>query len=244
MIYKDRMETLSVTIPIDVMEWVDKNGDLGEMVRTLLDQRMNKEAEFFIPEYKKPRRPHRGRPRKDEDPNYVPPVKRPRGRPPKSKEEKVLKEAKNKLDESKIIDIECDHIRIQEIKKIIYRGLEIYAVKRSTDYSDAECALLDRTNTAWWCGYVEVPIGMYSLLKPRGYLDITLSDLNSYNLAHVHGGYTYLDNGIPLVLDDNQRSFLGWDYRHYLDTEDCVTYQEILKEGIKVVDSMKEFQST
>ena len=97
MIYKDRMETLSVTIPIDVMEWVDKNGDLGEMVRTLLDQRMNKEAEFFIPEYKKPRRPHRGRPRKDENPNYVPPVKRPRGRPPKSKEEKVLKETKNKI---------------------------------------------------------------------------------------------------------------------------------------------------
>ena len=105
MIYKDRMETLSVSIPIDVMEWVDKNGDLGEMVRTLLDQRMNKEAEFFIPEYKKPRRPHRGRPRKDEDPNYVPPVKRPRGRPrknpienlSKSKEEKVLKETKNEI---------------------------------------------------------------------------------------------------------------------------------------------------
>ena len=97
MIYKDRMETLSVTIPIDVMEWVDKNGDLGEMVRTLLDQRMNKEAEFFIPEYKKPRRPHRGRHRKDEDPNYVPPVKKPRGRPPKSKEEKISKEAKNEI---------------------------------------------------------------------------------------------------------------------------------------------------
>ena len=97
MIYKDRMETLSVSIPIDVIEWVDKNGDLGEMVRTLLDQRMNKEAEFFIPEYKKPRRPHRERPRKDEDPNYVPPVKRPRGRPPKSKEEKVLKETKNEI---------------------------------------------------------------------------------------------------------------------------------------------------
>ena len=97
MIYKDRMETLSVTIPIDVMEWVDKNGDLGEMVRTLLDQRMNKESEFFIPEYKKPRRPHRGRPRKDEDPNYVPPVKKPRGRPPKSKEEKISKEAKNEI---------------------------------------------------------------------------------------------------------------------------------------------------
>ena len=34
-----------------------------------------------------------------------------------------------KLDESKIIDIECDHIRTLEVKKITYRGLEIYAVK-------------------------------------------------------------------------------------------------------------------
>ena len=97
MIYKDRMETLSVSIPIDVMEWVDKNGDLGEMVRTLLDQRMNKEAEFFIPEYKKPRRPHRGRPRKDEDPNYVPPVKKPRGRPKKNPMENLSKSGEENL---------------------------------------------------------------------------------------------------------------------------------------------------
>ena len=99
MIYKDRMETLSVSIPIDVMEWVDKNGDLGEMVRTLLDQRMNKEAEFFIPEYKKPRRPHRGRPRKDEDPNYVPPVKRLRGRPRKNPIENLSKSEMEKDEE-------------------------------------------------------------------------------------------------------------------------------------------------
>ena len=99
MIYKDRMETLSVSIPIDVMEWVDKNGDLGEMVRTLLDQRMNKEAEFFIPEYKKPRHPHRGRPRKDEDPNYVPPVKRPRGRPRKNPIENLSKSEMEKDEE-------------------------------------------------------------------------------------------------------------------------------------------------
>ena len=99
MIYKDRMETLSVSIPIDVMEWVDKNGDLGEMVRTLLDQRMNKEAEFFIPEYKKPGRPHRGRPRKDEDPNYVPPVKRPRGRPKKNPIENLSKSEMEKDEE-------------------------------------------------------------------------------------------------------------------------------------------------
>ena len=99
MIYKDRMETLSVSIPIDVMEWVDNNGDLGEMVRTLLDQRMNKEAEFFIPEYKKPRRPHRGRPRKNEDPNYVPPVKRPRGRPRKNPIENLSKSEMEKDEE-------------------------------------------------------------------------------------------------------------------------------------------------
>ena len=99
MIYKDRMETLSVSIPIDVIEWVDKNGDLGEMVRTLLDQRMNKEAEFFIPEYKKPRRPHRGRPRKDEDLNYVPPEKRPRGRPRKNPIENLSKSEMEKDEE-------------------------------------------------------------------------------------------------------------------------------------------------
>ena len=152
------------------------------------------------------------------------------------------------FDELEIIDIECNNIRTKEIKKIIYRGLEIYAIKRFTDYSYAKCALFDITNTKWWCGYVEVPLAMYSLFKPRGYPDEAildeLDDPNSYDLVHVHGGYTYIDNGIPLVLNDNQRLFLGWDYNHWPDTEDCVTYQEILKEGMKVVDSMQEFQTT
>ena len=97
MIYDKKLKKLTLSIPIDVMEWVLKNGDLSDIVRKILDQRMNKEAELFIPEYKKPKRPHRGRPRKDEDPNYVPPVKKPRGRPPKSKEEKISKEAKNEI---------------------------------------------------------------------------------------------------------------------------------------------------
>lgn len=153
-----------------------------------------------------------------------------------------------KLDESKIIDIECDHIRIKKIKKIIYRGLEIYAVKRFTDYSYAKCALFDITNTKWWCGYVEVPLGMYKLFKPRGYPDEEILDEldnpNSYDLVHVHGGYTYAAYGIPLVLDDNQRLFIGWDYNHWPDTEDCVTYQEILQEGMKVIDSMLAPKST
>ena len=98
MLYDEKLNKLTLSIPIDVMEWVLKNGDLSDIVRRILDQRMNKEVEFFIPEYKKPRRPHRGRPRKDEDPNYVPPVKRPSGRTPKSREEIVPVEHKATMD--------------------------------------------------------------------------------------------------------------------------------------------------
>lgn len=147
-----------------------------------------------------------------------------------------------KPSESNIIGVECSGVNVKEIKKMIYRGLEIYAVKRSTDYSYVECELLGRGNRAWWCGYVEVPLAMYSLFKLRGYPDEAildeLDDPNSYDLVHVHGGYTYIDNGIPRVLDDNKRLFLEWDYNHWPDTEDCVTYQKVLKEGMKVIESM------
>lgn len=147
-----------------------------------------------------------------------------------------------KPSESNIINLKCNSINVKEIKKTVYRDLEIYAVKRSTAYSNTECAWLDGTNTAWWCGYVEVPLAMYSSFKPRGYLDeeilYRLADPYSYNLEVVHGGYTYLDYGIPCVLADNQRIFLGWDYNHSEDTESCVTYDEIINEGKKVIDSM------
>ena len=147
-----------------------------------------------------------------------------------------------KINDSGIIDIECNGINVKEIKKTVYRDLEIYAVKRSTAYSNTECAWLDGTNTAWWCGYVEVPLAMYSSFKPRGYLDedilYRLADPYSYNLEVVHGGYTYMDYGIPLVLADNQRIFIGWDYNHSEDTESCVTYDEIINVGKKVIDSM------
>ena len=144
--------------------------------------------------------------------------------------------------ESNIIDIECNDIHIKEVKKITYRDLDIYAVKRSAGYSDAKCALLDITNRAWWCGYVGVPLSIHNLFKPKGYLDEAilskLDNPNSYNLANVHAGYTYIAYGIPLVLDDNRRMFLGWDYNHCCDTEDCVTYNDIIDEGKKVVDSL------
>ena len=146
-----------------------------------------------------------------------------------------------KLDESKIIDIECDHIRTKEVKKITYRDLEIYAVKRSI----GEKLGIYSIPTAWWCGYVEVPVDIHKLFKPKGYFDETILDeLDDPNLADVHGGYTYAAYGIPHVLDDNKRLFIGWDYNHWPDTEDCVTYQEILKEGMKVIDSMLAPKST
>lgn len=155
-----------------------------------------------------------------------------------------------KLDESKIIDIECDHIRTKEIKKIIYRGLEIYAVKRSIDISETERALIHELNTAWWCGYVEASQEMNDSFGGKRCFEDNIIKLSSgnktkkYELAHVHGGYTYAACGIPLVFDDNKRLFIGWDYNHWPDTEDSVTYQEILKEGMKVIDSMLAPKST
>ena len=89
MIYKEKLNKLTLSIPIEVAEWTLQKGDLSEFLREILDQKMSKKTELFVPDYKKSKRPTRGRPRKDEDPNYIPPVKRPRGRPPKSKEEKV-----------------------------------------------------------------------------------------------------------------------------------------------------------
>ena len=153
-----------------------------------------------------------------------------------------MNERAMKPSESSVVDVECNGRTVKEIKKIVYRGLSIYAVKRSTDFSDTECALLDRTNVAWWCGYVEVPVDMHNLFKPKGYLDEAildeLDDPNKYNLASAHGGYTYIDYGIPLVLDNNQEVFLGWDYNHFYDEGTCVTYNDIIDEGKRVVDSM------
>ncbi len=145
-----------------------------------------------------------------------------------------------KPSEPDIIDVPCNSIKTLEIKKTVYRGLDIYAVKRSIDVSNTSYWY----NTAWWCGYVEVPADMRNLFSPKGYLDDSildeLGDPYKYNLAGVHGGYTYIDYGIPRVLDGDQRIFLGWDYNHCYDTEACVTYDDVINEGKEVVDSMLE----
>ena len=159
----------------------------------------------------------------------------------KLKEEKTMKPS-----EPDIIDVECNDMYVKEVKKMVYRDSEIYAVKRSTAYSDAECALLDITNRAWWCGYVEVPLDMRNSFQSKGYLDDSilyeyeLDNPKRYNLAGVHGGYTYIDYGIPRVLVGDQRIFLGWDYNHCYDTEAYVTYNDVINEGKRVVDSMLE----
>lgn len=143
-----------------------------------------------------------------------------------------------------IIDVECNDTKIKQVKKMVYRDLEIYAVKRSINCSDLGFGLFSWSNTEWWCGYVEVPEDMHNLFKPEGYLDKTildeLDDPDSYDLAHVHEGYTYIGHRIPRVLDDGPKLFLGWDYNHCGDTGDCVTYDAIINEGKRVIDSMLE----
>lgn len=97
MIYKEKLNKLTLSIPIEVAEWTLQKGDLSEFLREILDQKMSKKTELFVPDYKKQRRPTRGRPRKDEDPNYVPPVKRPRGRPKKNPMENLSKSGEENL---------------------------------------------------------------------------------------------------------------------------------------------------
>ena len=145
---------------------------------------------------------------------------------------------------SEIIDVECNDAAIKEVKKMVYRDLEIYAVKRSINCSDLSFGLLFGSNTEWWCGYVEIPEDMHNLFKPEGHLDETildeLDDPDSYDLAHVHEGYTYLDYGIPLVVDKDHRLFLGWDYNHCCDIGADVTYNDVIDDGKRVIDSMLE----
>lgn len=141
-----------------------------------------------------------------------------------------------------IIDVECNDAAIIEVKKMVYKNLEIYAVKRSIDCSDLGFGLFFGSNTVWWCGYVEVPEDIHNLFKPEGHLDRTildeLDDPDSYNLAHVHEGYTYIGHSIPRVLDKGPKLFLGWDYNHFCDIGACVTYDYVIDEGKRVIDSM------
>lgn len=153
-----------------------------------------------------------------------------------------MNERAMKPSESSVVDIECNDIHIKEVKKITYRDLDVYVVKRSIDTSNINVELTCCYNKEWWCGYVEVPADMHNLFKPKGYLDEAILDEldnpDGYNLASVHVGYTYIDYGIPLVPDSDQKIFLGWDYNHCCDTENCVTYSDIMNEGKRVVDSM------
>lgn len=148
------------------------------------------------------------------------------------------------MESTNIIDVKCNDTKIKEVKKMVYRGLDIYAVKRSIDCSDLSFGLFFGSNLEWWCGYVEVPEDMHNLFKPEGHLDKTildeLDDPDSYDLAHVHEGYTYIGHSIPRVLDKGPKLFLGWDYNHFDDIGADVTYDYVIDEGKRVIDSMLE----
>lgn len=148
------------------------------------------------------------------------------------------------MESTNIIDVECNDAVIKKVKKMVYRGLDIYAVKRSIDCSDLSFGVFFGSNLEWWCGYVEVPEDIHNLFKPKGHLDRTildeLDDPDSYNLAHVHEGYTYIGHSIPRVLDKGPKLFLGWDYNHFDDIWADVTYDYVIDEGKRVIDSMLE----
>lgn len=95
--YNKDMVKIAFRFPDEISSWLESKDNASCAIRAMIDKKLKISQERNVPKYKQPKRPHRGRPRKDEDPNYVPPVKRPRGRPAKSKEEKVLKEAKNEI---------------------------------------------------------------------------------------------------------------------------------------------------
>lgn len=148
------------------------------------------------------------------------------------------------MESTNIIDVECNDALIKKVKKMVYRDLEIYAVKRSINCSDLGFGLFSWSNTEWWCGYVEVPEDMHNLFKPEGHLGDTILDEldgpDSYDLAYVHGGYTYIGHKIPRVLDNGPKLFLGWDYNHFDDVGADVTYDYVIDEGKRVIDSMLE----
>lgn len=148
------------------------------------------------------------------------------------------------MESTNIIDIECNDALIKDVKKMVYRDLEIYAVKRYLDSRSLNFGLFFGTNTEWWCGYVEVSEDIHNLFEPEGHFDRTildkLDDSDSYNLAHVHGGYTYIGHSIPRVLDKGLKLFLGWDYNHFNDIGADVTYDYVIDEGKRVIDSMLE----
>ena len=88
-IYDEDMVMRTYRIPPELEEWLDTKKDISRLVRAAIDSHLGLHVEEATPTYKLPRRPHSGRPRKDEDPNYIPPVKRPRGRPRKDEAKSI-----------------------------------------------------------------------------------------------------------------------------------------------------------
>ena len=146
-----------------------------------------------------------------------------------------------KLDESKVTETKYDHKRIKHSYKTNYNDVEIYAVKCRMIVNNLDTD--KRKYYSWWCGYVELPKEMQKYFGGRILKDNTISlgtlgKDEEYKIAPVHGEYNYLGHGIPVVSNEDSRLFLGWEYDHCRGFKNCLTYQEILEEGMKVIDSM------
>lgn len=95
--YEKDMVKITLRFPPEVCEWLDNQNNVSETIRDIVDRKLLINQERNVPVYKKPKRSKRGRPRKDEDPNYVPPIKRPRGRPKKNPMENLSKSGEENL---------------------------------------------------------------------------------------------------------------------------------------------------
>lgn len=128
---------------------------------------------------------------------------------------------------------------ISDLDSTEYNGFSIYAVKRTNPRASMFEYLYDHEGqSSWWCGYVEITPELFESI----YLDKSENPngvyySNEYVLYEPHGGFTYNGEGIPGL--STKGCFLGWDYNHYGDSTHQPTAEEILQEGMKVIDSME-----
>lgn len=144
-----------------------------------------------------------------------------------------------RLDESKIIGIKCNSRKIQYAYKIDYNEMEIYAFKYKITIWNVETN--GRKRYSWWRGYVELPQEMQKyhggkILEGNNIELCTFGKNRKYELPTIHGNYNYLRSGVPVILNDDQRLFLGWEYERCRYTKNTTTFQDVLGEGADIID--------
>lgn len=64
--YEDEMVKKTFRFPQEICEWLDQKTNTSEAIRDIIDAKLKISQKRNVPAYVLPKRPHRGRPRKDE----------------------------------------------------------------------------------------------------------------------------------------------------------------------------------